>query len=262
MSKLPSFQFYPGDWHKDPGIRCLTMEERGVWFELILLMHESEERGKLVLNGKPYPEEYLANCCNNLEQAKFNQILSKILAIGIASKDEKTGIIFCRRILREENIRKIRSESGSLGGAPQNNQNASKKQAKTTPSSSTSSSSSSSTSKTTTHCETPSVSGNGHKPYKIETPLQKVVCCWKVLTGHKKDDRAWDKINWARNAKSAQLLLDYFDGDYQRAIRCMQELMEYFKKEELSYTLETILKWSSDWKAKNIKQEALSGTSN
>ena len=51
--KVPSIQFYPADWRKDPGVQALTYEERGIWIEILFLMHESEERGKLTLNGKP-----------------------------------------------------------------------------------------------------------------------------------------------------------------------------------------------------------------
>ena len=60
IMKLPSWQFYPGDWRKDPGVQALNYEERGIWFEVLLLMYESEERGKLLLNGNPMPMDRLA----------------------------------------------------------------------------------------------------------------------------------------------------------------------------------------------------------
>ena len=52
---LPALQFYGGDWRKDPGIQALNYFDRGVWFEMLLMMHESEDRGKLVLNGRATP---------------------------------------------------------------------------------------------------------------------------------------------------------------------------------------------------------------
>ena len=58
--KLPSFQFYPGDWRKDPGVQSLGYFEQGVWWEIIGLMHESDRRGVLLLNGKAMPDEALA----------------------------------------------------------------------------------------------------------------------------------------------------------------------------------------------------------
>ena len=57
--KLPALQFYPGDWRKDVGVQSLTYHDRGVWFEILMLMHESEPRGMLLLNGRPVTDEAL-----------------------------------------------------------------------------------------------------------------------------------------------------------------------------------------------------------
>ena len=57
--RLPAFQFYPADWRKDPGVQSLDYETRGIWWEIICLLHESDERGVLLLNGKPMPEDAL-----------------------------------------------------------------------------------------------------------------------------------------------------------------------------------------------------------
>ncbi|WBO85238.1 PD-(D/E)XK nuclease-like domain-containing protein [Hymenobacter yonginensis] len=43
--KLPAIQFYPGDWHKDQGVQALDLAQRGAWFKLLLMMHDSDERG-------------------------------------------------------------------------------------------------------------------------------------------------------------------------------------------------------------------------
>ena len=51
--KLPAFLFYPGDWRKDPGVQSMDYEERGVWHELLCIMHESENRGMLTLGNLP-----------------------------------------------------------------------------------------------------------------------------------------------------------------------------------------------------------------
>ena len=60
MGKLPAFQFYPGDWRKDMGVQALNYFDRGVWHEMICLMHESERRGVLVLNGNAMTDDMLA----------------------------------------------------------------------------------------------------------------------------------------------------------------------------------------------------------
>lgn len=59
--KLPAMQFYPADWRKDPGVQCLSFEDRGIWFEIICLMHESPRRGYLLMpNGSPMMTTSLA----------------------------------------------------------------------------------------------------------------------------------------------------------------------------------------------------------
>lgn len=131
MGKQPSFQFYPGDWKRDAGVQSLSFEERGVWFEMMLLMFESAERGKLVFgSGTPMPEDAVARSLG-LDRQRYVQILRKLLDYGVASKDEKTGIIFCRRMVRDAELSRKRAECGKLGGNPNLlNQNSSKREAK------------------------------------------------------------------------------------------------------------------------------------
>lgn len=59
-SKLPSFQFYPGDWMKDPALAICSAGARGVWMDVLCLMFESPERGYLLTNGKPWTLEQIA----------------------------------------------------------------------------------------------------------------------------------------------------------------------------------------------------------
>ncbi len=135
--KLPAIQFYIGDWRKDPGVQSLDYEIRGVWFEILMLMHESNTRGLLLLNNQKMPTKALSQLLG-LDNNKTKQIISKLLSYGVASTDEKTGALYCRRMLRDENLRKVRADAGKLGGSKIK---ANPKQ-KRTPSSSSSSSSS------------------------------------------------------------------------------------------------------------------------
>lgn len=47
MSKKPSFQFYPGDWMKDPKLSMCQPASRGVWIDLMCAMHENEQSGEI-----------------------------------------------------------------------------------------------------------------------------------------------------------------------------------------------------------------------
>jgi hypothetical protein len=115
--KLPSLQFYPGDWRKDVGIQSLTYHDRGVWFEILMLMHESEKRGVLILNGRAMSDEVLARVLG-LDKQILTTTLTSLLECGVASRDDETGALINRRMVRDEKLRKVRAEAGKKGGNP------------------------------------------------------------------------------------------------------------------------------------------------
>jgi hypothetical protein len=41
----PSFQFYPSDWLSNSNLRRCSFEERGIWLEVICLLHDAEKYG-------------------------------------------------------------------------------------------------------------------------------------------------------------------------------------------------------------------------
>jgi hypothetical protein len=115
--KLPALQWYPGDWRKDLAVQSLSFHDRGVWFEMLMLMHDSENRGSLVLNGRPMSDEMIARAIG-LDNQIFNQTLTTLLTSGVAERDLESGAITNRRMVRDEHIRKIRVEVGKKGGNP------------------------------------------------------------------------------------------------------------------------------------------------
>jgi hypothetical protein len=80
-------------------------------------MHESDERGVLLLAGKPMPEEALAQILN-LDNQTLNQTLTTLLTYGVASRRQEDGAIICRRMVRDEKLCKVRREAGKKGGNP------------------------------------------------------------------------------------------------------------------------------------------------
>ena len=115
--KLPAIQFYPGDWHKDQGVQALDLLQRGAWFELLLMMHDSDERGVLLVNGAPMPDAVIARRLG-LDNQSANQILTTLLTFGVASRRDTDGALFCRRMVKDERLRQVRTESGKKGGNP------------------------------------------------------------------------------------------------------------------------------------------------
>lgn len=112
---LPYMPFYVGDWRKAPDIRSLSLEERCLWFEMLCLMWESPRRGFLTVDGKsPLDDNTLGRMLGeqNFVITKIKQVLEQK---NIYSIEETTGIIFNRRMVRDEEIRISRSKAGVLG---------------------------------------------------------------------------------------------------------------------------------------------------
>ena len=143
--KLPAFQFYPGDWRKDPGVQSLDYQSRGVWFEILCLMHESTPRGVLMLAGKPMNDDALARLLG-LDVVLLKQILTNLDNHGVTSRRASDQALYCRRMVRDEEIRQKRQNAGKLGGNPSllNQKSTTEDKQKPTPSSSSSFSASSS----------------------------------------------------------------------------------------------------------------------
>ncbi len=152
MSELPSFQFYPSDWRKDAAVLSMNRFDRSVWLDLVCIMHDSPERGVLLLpNGRPMNEAQIANNVG-LSISQTRKAITAIMDSGTGSRRDSDGAIFNRRMVRDERIRQIRKECGRLGGNPdlvkhkanQNPTTAHKQKSTPSPSSSPSSSSSNS----------------------------------------------------------------------------------------------------------------------
>jgi len=141
MMKMPAMQFYPADWRKDPAVQSLEYHDKGIWFEIMCLMHESSERGVLLLNGLPMPRTALARILG-LDLATLEISLTKLITYGVAKVREHDGAIYSKRMVNDEYLCKVRREAGKLGGNPNllNQNSTTGVNQKPTPSSSSSSS--------------------------------------------------------------------------------------------------------------------------
>lgn len=112
--RLPYWQVYPGDIRKDVAFQTLSYHYRGIWWELLMLMHCSEDRGRLVSNGAPIGTSGVARLLG-LSEREAEQAIQVLTSSGVASRDE-SGALTCRRMVREQAIVKQRREAGRLGG--------------------------------------------------------------------------------------------------------------------------------------------------
>jgi len=94
--KLPSFQFYPGDWLKDT--RALSLEAKGAWIDILVVLWDAPLRG--IRGHRLEGWARILGC--SPDQADV--VLRELSETGVA-EIERTGdgiiVIACRRMVRE-----------------------------------------------------------------------------------------------------------------------------------------------------------------
>lgn len=115
-SKLPWLKFYPADWRADPALRMCSIAARGLWMEMLCLMHEAEPTGSLLINGKPVMPRQLGALAA-LPLKEVEALIVELEESGVFSRDED-GTIFSRR-MRRDVVRSVQAKAfGSNGGNP------------------------------------------------------------------------------------------------------------------------------------------------
>lgn len=111
--KRPSFQFYPGDWQRNVELQSCSIGARGLWIEMMCVMHQAEPYGHLLLNGVPINLRRLAQLVRAPEKDVAGW-LEDLEEVGVFSRTE-AGIIFSRRMVADETLREARAEGGKAG---------------------------------------------------------------------------------------------------------------------------------------------------
>jgi hypothetical protein len=114
--KRPSFQFYPGDWLNDAALRMVSIAARGLWIDMICIMHQGSDYGYLKVNQKVILNSNLARMCGTTLK-EVETLLAELEAAGVFSRTDD-GCIFSRRMIRDEEVRKARAAGGHKGGNP------------------------------------------------------------------------------------------------------------------------------------------------
>ncbi len=121
--KQPAIMLYIGDWRKDAGVQSLPYDVRGIWFELLLFMHECDTKGALALNGRPMTDKEISDLLG-ITPSKWSKAKQMLLDRGVASCKQissKGKAIINRRMhrkyLEDKSLAEKRAEAGSKGGS-------------------------------------------------------------------------------------------------------------------------------------------------
>jgi len=112
----PWMKFYPADWRSDPKLRLCSMAARGLWMEMLCLMHEATPYGELRVGDVALDENQLSRLVSEPAEA-VSGWLSELLAAGVYSV-RKNGVIYSRRMEKDEIKRRKLRENGKKGGNP------------------------------------------------------------------------------------------------------------------------------------------------
>ncbi|CAB4159796.1 hypothetical protein UFOVP726_24 [uncultured Caudovirales phage] len=113
--KRPAFQFYPGDWRNDLALRKCSLAARGMWVEIMCIAHECEPYGTLRHNGEPLRADDIAGLVGMCSPREAKALIDELVRKGVAKLDAD-GVIYSKRMVRDEEIRNARAEGGKAGG--------------------------------------------------------------------------------------------------------------------------------------------------
>jgi hypothetical protein len=85
--KLPAFQFYTGDWLKDPALSMCTPATRGIWIDLLCAMHEADQSG--TISGTAEQLARIARC----SPVDLDHAIADLQTTGAAVVTKRVGVV-------------------------------------------------------------------------------------------------------------------------------------------------------------------------
>jgi len=104
--RRPWSKFYWADWTGDRKLRSCGLAARGLWMEMLAVMHEATPYGYLLMGGLPLTAQQLANQAG-CSLAACERGIAELERASVFSRDEK-GVIYSRRMVRDH----AKSEQG------------------------------------------------------------------------------------------------------------------------------------------------------
>lgn len=133
--KRPSFQFYPGDWSSNPNLKRCSFAEKGIWLEVMCLMHDQPEYGlirwtlrEIAEAVKCKPAELQALVRKGVMKGHDESVSDAFVYIPRSGRKDGEPVVlvaiqagpvwYSSRMVRDEYVRTIRAEAGANGDAP------------------------------------------------------------------------------------------------------------------------------------------------
>lgn len=111
----PFLKFYTSDWRADPRLKMCSPAARGMWIEMICLMHEATPYGHLLVHGQNPTEAQLASL-TGIQIAELGGLIAELERNGVFSRTRE-GVIYSRKLVRMEQKAAIARRNGKKGGS-------------------------------------------------------------------------------------------------------------------------------------------------
>jgi len=112
----PWMKFYPQDWRADEKLRMCSLAARGLWMEMLAIMHRSERYGQLLISGHVPTDAQLAVQVGASE-SEVTAMLAELGGAGVFSRTT-SGAIYSRRMTRDGKKAETARKNGKTGGNP------------------------------------------------------------------------------------------------------------------------------------------------
>lgn len=116
MASVRGTMFYFADWLNDPELSLCSLAAQGLWARMFCYAGLSEARGYLLIGGKPASLQDLSTLVHQPVQ-EVEKLLTELEDRHVFSRDRR-GVIYNRRLVRDEQIRRENSKNGRKGGNP------------------------------------------------------------------------------------------------------------------------------------------------
>lgn len=116
-SKFPAIPMYTADYLNDQKLRLCSMAAQGFWVRMLFVMHSCEPYGHLTFHkGEPATYREIAQV-TGVHTNRVTPWVTELERHGVFSRT-LGGVIYSRRMVRDESKRLINQQNGRYGGNP------------------------------------------------------------------------------------------------------------------------------------------------
>ncbi|GAC1601588.1 MAG: hypothetical protein NVS3B2_04630 [Ramlibacter sp.] len=116
MSARRWIKFWPQDWQREPALRICSLAARGLWMDLLCIMHDGTPYGHLTINAQVPTPAQLGRITGSAE-SEVAGLLGELEAARVFSRTP-AGIIYSRRLVRDALAGEKAAQDGATGGNP------------------------------------------------------------------------------------------------------------------------------------------------